>query len=88
MVVAICATGGVLSCMLLAGLLMVVGKSFLGIYGVLAWVIAFFAGYLVSVPIAYAIWIGWRLHNRFAHSMLTGPATGIPPNSGIADRNR
>jgi hypothetical protein len=47
--------GGALGCLALLGILLSIGKSFFGIYSVLAWIIAFFAGYAASTPIGYAI---------------------------------
>ena len=44
--------GGLVSCMALAAILLAIGKSFFGIYSVLAWMIAFLAGYAITAPVA------------------------------------
>lgn len=49
-----CVLGGLLSCVVLAAILFAIEKSFFGVHQWLAWVVAFFAGYVASAPAAYA----------------------------------
>lgn len=51
---ACCVLGGLLSCGLLAAILAAIEKSFFGVHQWLAWLVAFFAGYVASAPAAYA----------------------------------
>lgn len=66
MVFIISSAGGAIACLALFFILMTTGKSFFGIYSVLAWVIAFFAGYAVAAPVGYAVRFGKRI--KVAHS--------------------
>lgn len=61
-----CVLGGLLSCALLAAILVAIEKSFFGVYQWLAWVVAFFAGYAVSAPAVYAVRIAQTHWSRTA----------------------
>ena len=61
LVVAACLAGGLISCAFLAYVLLSEGLGFSGPYQLLAWVVAFLAGYVAASPIGFGVLLAARL---------------------------